>query len=319
MISSRGLEASQFNGSVKGRAARRKKGDRWVQCQYLVTLFIRSIFDLARYSRASVPSQVLNGVLLDRLGLHVQVCPRLDTLAVDTDHGLETGSLGLFPTGRNVLSGRLGRGRGVVNVLSDDLVRADGRPPERPVDNVGDEHGDGFREDGSGVRFQGKGLDELDEVRVGVGSGSGKGKRGSNRCLGRTEHDSQRLSDVQHMGGTSSSLTVVQVEQGGVSYRARASRIVNREVLLIRSCTTRLTCHGIQQPILSSKQRTGPSDGGSGESLPDGDLSLVLGPVKGRFGIRLGVEVRDVDQPRDAVLVSDLGDLGSSTVETQQG
>jgi hypothetical protein len=121
------------------------------------------------------------------------------------------------------------------------------------------------------------------------------------------------------MGGTSSSLTVVQVEQGGVSYRARASRIVNREVLLIRSCTTRLTCHGIQQPILSSKQRTGPSDGGSGESLPDGDLSLVLGPVKGRFGIRLGVEVRDVDQPRDAVLVSDLGDLGSSTVETQQG
>ena len=170
------------------------------------------------YSRASVPSQVLDGVLLDRLGFHVQVSPRLDAFSTDTDHGLETGRFGLFPPGGNVLCGRFGGSRGVVDVLSDDLVRADGGPPERPVDNIGDQHGDWLREDGCGVGFQRKGLDEFDEVRVGVGSRTGQGKRGTDRRLGCAEHDGEGLGDVQDMGGTGPGLTVVQVEQGGVRY-----------------------------------------------------------------------------------------------------
>lgn len=84
-------------------------------------------------------------MLLDRLGFHVQLGPTLDPFSIHADHGLEPRRLGLFPTCRNLL-GRLFRGsRSIVDVLSNDLVRADGRPPETSVDDVGKEEGDGFR------------------------------------------------------------------------------------------------------------------------------------------------------------------------------
>ena len=168
-------------------------------------------------------------MLLDRLGFHVQLGPTLDSFSIHADHGLESCSLGLFPTCRNLL-GRLFRGsRSVINVLSDDLVWADGRPPETSVDDVGDEEGDGFGKDRCGVRFQGEGLDELDEVRVGVSSRTWETKRGADRCLGCTEHDGESFGDVENMSRSGSGLTVVEVEQGGVGWRGEARRIdVNR-------------------------------------------------------------------------------------------
>jgi hypothetical protein len=166
--------------------------------------------------RASVPSEILDGVLLDRLGFHVQLCPTLDAFSIHADHGFEPRSLGLFPTCRNLLGCLFGGSRGVVNVLSDDLVWADGRPPETSVDDVGEEEGDGFGEDRRGVGFQGERLDELDEVRVGVSSRTGKTERGADRCFGCTEHDGEGLGDVENVSGSGSGLTVVEVEQGGV-------------------------------------------------------------------------------------------------------
>lgn len=196
MISPRSLESPHLDGCVERGAARGQRRD--TRTRVSLDLDPRRPCSQADNpdSRAPVPPQILDGVLLDRLGLHVQIGPGLDAFPVDPTHGLESGRFRLFPPGRDVLSGGFGGSRDVVNVLSHDLVRADGRPPETPVEHVRDEHGDGFREYGGGVGFQGERFDELDEVRVGVRSRTGETECGPGRRLGCTEHDGESFGDV---------------------------------------------------------------------------------------------------------------------------
>jgi hypothetical protein len=189
VVSRRVLELTHLYGSIESSTIDPKKNSISLHTPHLVK---KNDED----SRSPVPPQILDGVLLDSLGLDVQIRPTLDGLPVDSSHSFQASGHWFFPSRRNILCGHTGGSGSVIDVLPDDLVWADGRPPKRSVEYASDEGRDGFRKDRSGVGFQGEGLDQFDEVGVGVRPWSGKSKGGSDGSFGCSTDDREGFGDI---------------------------------------------------------------------------------------------------------------------------
>lgn len=286
------LERSEFDGRIKRRTGEQRQLDP------------RSPLTSTSDLRASESSEVLDGMLLDRLRVHHQVAPRLEGLAIDTSGGdTDRGRLG--PSFRHVRRGRLHLGTDIIDILALDLIGADRRPPQRTVQHTGDRHRHGLGQRGRTVRLERHGLDQLDERRVRVRSRTGQRKRRAVRRTRRGEHDVERLGHVQHVRRSRSGLAAVEVEQ---------RRVGCEDV----SATSRQPSGGhgpqptrnpVQQPILGAEQWSRSHDRGLlAKRRPHTLLALEFRAVEFRRRIGVRVEVRDVNEPRHAGVTGHLGD-----------
>lgn len=235
--------------------------------------------------RGTVATDVLDGVLLDAVGLDREVGPRLDGLAVNSRNR------GVLELGRPAggVRGDVGLHElvdtSVVDVVALELVGRENGPPDAAVDNLREElrqrlgHGWCRR-----LGAHGEEGNQLEDRVVAVHVGAGEGEGRSHRGDGRVEDDLERRGDVVDVHGEDLGLSVVELEQDGVL----GSRV--------------------QEPVLTTEHATRTDNGGVGEGVTNSTLAGVLGPVELGSRRGVGVQVRDVDELVNTRLGSDLGD-----------
>lgn len=167
--------------------------------------------------RCTVAAQKLDRVLFNIIRAHIQLCKCLDRLPIRA-HRL-FGTFNRLPSRRRqVRRGRIVRVHtDIVNVPSLNLVGADGRPPQRPVDDAGERERDRLGDGGGGGEgVHGHGCDQLQERVVRVHGRAREVECGRDGCEGRVEHDGEGLGDVEYVHGEDARLAVVEFVQDGV-------------------------------------------------------------------------------------------------------